>query len=87
MNEYGDFHQQFGRPGHGAPLKDDAGKVKTEIKGASDIRFLDTKGGRQVYNTELRYQKPGTEKHQYFKELGEFTWYSRWHLNWLECWY
>lgn len=71
MEEYGDFHGQFGRPGHGAPLKDEnTGKVKTEIKGAADIRFVDTKGGRKVAETELRYQKPGMDKHSYFQELG-----------------
>ena len=43
--QYGNFHAAFGRPGHGAPLRTDSGKLKTELKNDMDIRFMKTDKG------------------------------------------
>lgn len=73
MEEYGpDFHGNFGRPGAGAPLRTDSGKVKAELRADEDIRFQDSQKGRIVNETELRYKQGPAEKDHYGKELGSY---------------
>ena len=69
--EYGSFHKSFGRPGAGAPLRTESGKIKAEMTTAPDIRFQDSQDGKLMLERSLRYKNDDSSKQHYGKALGK----------------
>ena len=69
-----DYHIRFGKPGAGAPLRTNSGRLITEIKGDQSIRFTagdrikDKQSQVQIGNS-LNYTDRSTGN-EYAKELG-----------------
>ena len=61
----------FGRPGYGAPVRTRSGRVRTAIRGNTEIRFQENPSVQKTIYNAIRYQSNPEFKAQYQRDLGE----------------
>jgi hypothetical protein len=67
------FHDSFGRPGAGAPLRTNSGNLRAEISGDPNIRFHQAENNpviRQHIGENMRYVTRPDRGREYANELG-----------------
>ncbi|XP_054712992.1 trichohyalin-like [Uloborus diversus] len=58
------FIRKFGKPGAGAPMRTESGRIRTQIPGHPDIRFQDTQHVRLSIENQLRYKNEDKENYR-----------------------
>nr|XP_054752026.1 uncharacterized protein LOC129257677 isoform X2 [Lytechinus pictus] len=64
---------QFGKPGNGAPIRTDSGKLKASIRANNDIRFREGAGMRKGVENNTRYTNPKEYGDKVNSELGNMA--------------
>ena len=61
----------FGRGGHGAPLRTKSGRLKSTMIGNPEIRFQANESVQRSISNSIRYAADKQEKSEYHNQLGK----------------
>ena len=61
----------FGRPGYGAPVRTGSGRLRSEVRGNTEIRFQANEGVQNSICNQIRYASTREDKAKYHSELGK----------------